>query len=89
MQTIWATEKFDENFADFNEMLFAGIEHEEWLDYEDKQVLIRVEDDYGWDDLVDLGNGDVLFTDRNSGVHSLAKGVTNLEEFVEKFKSYF
>lgn len=88
METQWATVKFDENFEDFNRDLFSS-EIEKRIDYDDEQVLLRVEDDYGWDDLVDLGNGDVLFTDRNSGVHSLAAGVTDVNQFVEKFKSYF
>ena len=48
------------------------------------KTLLRVEDDCGWDDVILLPDGNILWEDRNSGVANLTTTPpTDVDEFLK------
>ena len=70
---------FDKEDEDFNNDLL-----------EKGKQLVKVSDDFGWDYLIHLKDGRMVFPDRNSGIAYLTeKPVKNVNSFVIKFKKAF
>ena len=63
-------------------------EKEEEAFFENSEILVRISDFFGWDDMIRLKDGGVMFTDRNCGFHTITDGPVDRDSFLRKFKEH-
>lgn len=85
VDTDWAAihnlfEEFECEIEEFDMSSFlAGV----YATDNNVEILLRVEDDHGWDDVMLLPNGTVIFPDRNNGTQSKTRmPVIDVAKFV-------
>ena len=83
------------NWDAVREMFGEDIEIDEHAFFEGMKIagkeptyILKVEDDFGWDYLVQLPDGRMYFTDRNCGIPNITTNpIENVDTFVTQFIS--
>lgn len=80
----------DTDWDRVSDMFGEDVESESELDLKDSKKLMRVEDDFGWDDIRQLSDGRIYYPDRNSGRGQITtKPITKVEKYLTDLKKIF